>query len=157
MFHRASLIRKCFKSRELKVLRRSRIYYLWSDFDIYILIRYRMALRFCPSVILFVRYRNHFPVVQFQHQAHIRNPHGTGQVSKTLLGDPVTPIFFYCRRRRRKLSWRPDRGAPGAPNMGRSWHPNFFYLGSARTPSTPSLRFACNHLYLRFGSIFVHK
>ena len=30
-------------------------------------------------------------------------------------------------------------------------------LGSARTSSTPSLRFAGNHLYLRFGSIFVHK
>ena len=34
------------------------------------------------SVILFVPYRNHFPVVQFQNQAHIRNTHGPGQVYK---------------------------------------------------------------------------
>ena len=41
---------------------------------------------FCDFVILavilgfclFVRYRNPFPVVQFQNQAHIRNPYGTG-------------------------------------------------------------------------------
>ena len=30
-------------------------------------------------------------------------------------------------------------------------------LGSTRTPSAPSLHFAGNHLYLRFGSIFGHK
>ena len=29
-------------------------------------------------MILFVRYRNHFPVVRFQNQAHIWNHHGTG-------------------------------------------------------------------------------
>ena len=38
------------------------------------------------SVILSVRYRNHFPVVQFQNQAHIWNPHGTGPVFKTIWG-----------------------------------------------------------------------
>ena len=30
-------------------------------------------------------------------------------------------------------------------------------LGSARTPSAPSLRFASNHLYSRFDSIFAHN
>ena len=35
------------------------------DFVIYILIRYWRWL--CDSVCLFVRYRNHFPVVQFQN------------------------------------------------------------------------------------------
>ena len=44
----------------------------------------------CPSVILSVRYRNHFPVVQFQNQAHIWNPHGTGHVFKTIWA----PQFF---------------------------------------------------------------
>ena len=38
-----------------------------------------MALWFC----LFVRYRNHYPVVLFQNQAHIQNPHGMGQAFKT--------------------------------------------------------------------------
>ena len=38
------------------------------------------------SVILFVRYRNHFPVVQSQNQAHIWNLRGTGQVFKTMWG-----------------------------------------------------------------------
>ena len=46
------------------------------------------------SVILFVRYRNHFPVVQFQNQAHIWNPHGTGHVFKTIWGAEGTPILF---------------------------------------------------------------
>ena len=53
---------------------------------IYILIQYWLALSLCVSVILFVRYRNHFPVVQFHSQAHIRNPHGMGQVFKTIWG-----------------------------------------------------------------------
>ena len=48
----------------------------------------------CLSVILFVRYRNHFPVVQFQNQAHIRNPHGTGQVFKSIWDAEGSPIFF---------------------------------------------------------------
>ena len=43
------------------------------------------------SVILSVRYRNHFPVVRFQNQAHIWNPHGTGQVFKTIWGAAGTP------------------------------------------------------------------
>ena len=34
----------------------------------------------CLSVILSFRYRNHFPVVQFQNQTYIWNPHGTGHV-----------------------------------------------------------------------------
>ena len=41
---------------------------------------------FCLSVCLSVRYRNHFPVVRFQNQAHIWNPHETGHVFKTIWG-----------------------------------------------------------------------
>ena len=82
------------------------------------------------SVCLFVCYRNHFPVVQFQNQTHIQNPHGTGQVFKTIwvaVGAPIyfyffitaTPsgvlsapqiiifIFFYRRHRRRFPKWEP--------------------------------------------------
>ena len=40
---------------------------------------------------LFVRYRNHFPVVQFQNQAHIRNPHDPAEVFKTIRGAIGTP------------------------------------------------------------------
>ena len=43
------------------------------------------------SVILFTRYRNHFPVVQFQNQAHIRNPHSPGKFSKTICFKPQAP------------------------------------------------------------------
>ena len=43
------------------------------------------------SVILFVCYRNHFPVVGFQNQAHIWNPHGTGHVFKTIWGAAGVP------------------------------------------------------------------
>ena len=43
------------------------------------------------SVILSVRYRNHFPVVQFQNQAYTWNPHGTGQVFKTIWGTAGAP------------------------------------------------------------------
>ena len=46
-------------------------------------------------MILFVRYRNHFPVVQFQNQAHIQNLHGTGQVSKTIWGAARAPNFIF--------------------------------------------------------------
>ena len=60
-----------------------------------------------PSVILSVRYRNHFPVVQFQNQAHIWNPRGTGHIFKTLWGP------------RRPLKRAPEApkiwGAQGAP------------------------------------------
>ena len=56
------------------------------------------------SVILFVRYRSHFPVVRFQNQAHIWNPHGTGHVFKTIWGADGTPIFFFFHRRRRRHS-----------------------------------------------------
>ena len=68
---------------------------------IYILMRYRMVRWFCLSVILSVRYRNHFPVVQFQNQAHIRNPHETGQVFKTIWGPGGTR--YLGRRRRPKF------------------------------------------------------
>ena len=34
---------------------------------------------------------------------------------------------------------------------------NYASLGSARTSSAPSLRFASNHLYSRFDSIFAHN
>ena len=60
-------------------------------FICYISIHYYATGWFCDSVCLFVRYRNHLPVVQFQNQAHIRNPHGTGKVFKTIWG---APIFF---------------------------------------------------------------
>ena len=80
-----------------------------------------------PSVILSVRYRNHFPVVQFQNQAHIWNPRGTGNVFKTIWGAKGTPNFFlflfFRRRRWRKLTPRPGRprrpkyGAPMAPQI----------------------------------------
>ena len=33
-----------------------------------------MAVWFCLSICLFIHYKNHFPVVQFQNKAHIRNP-----------------------------------------------------------------------------------
>ena len=61
------------------------------------------------SEIVSVRYRNHFPVVRFQNQAHIWNPHGTGHVFKTIWGaagaePPEYIFFFYRRQRRRKLS-----------------------------------------------------
>ena len=45
-------------------------------------------------MILFVRCRNHFPVAQFQNQAHIRNPHGTGQVFNTIWSALGAPIFL---------------------------------------------------------------
>ena len=44
-------------------------------------------------VILFVRYRNNFPVVQFQNQAHIRNPHETGQIVFILFLSPPPQIW----------------------------------------------------------------
>ena len=58
---------------------------------IYILIRYWMVRSLCLSVILSVRYRNHFPVVQFPNQAYIWNPHGKGQVFKTIWGAEGAP------------------------------------------------------------------
>jgi len=76
------------------------------------------------SMILSVRYRNHFPVVQFQNQAHIWNPRGTGHVFKTIWGAPNSFLLFYRRRRRRKLTPRP--GPPGAPNMLMA--PQIFYI-----------------------------
>ena len=43
---------------------------------------------------LSIRYRNHIPVVKFQNQAHIWNPHGTGQAFKTIWGAEGAPILF---------------------------------------------------------------
>ena len=43
------------------------------------------------SVIPSVRYRNHFPVDQFQNQAHIWNPQGTGHVFKPIWGAAGAP------------------------------------------------------------------
>ena len=84
-----------------------------SCYQIYILIPYWMlrpsvCLWFCPSVILFVRYRNHFPVVQFQNQAHFRNPHGTGQVFKTIWVTAGASFFFVATA---------PCGAPRAPQI----------------------------------------
>ena len=73
---------------------------------IYILIPYWMVR---PSVILSVRYRNHFPFVQFQNQAHIWNPRGTGHIFKTIWGAPGTP--------RKGCQMRPKFGAPMAPQI----------------------------------------
>ena len=46
-----------------------------------------------PSVILSVRYRNHFPVGQFQNQANIWNPRGAGHVFKTIWGSQAPGIW----------------------------------------------------------------
>ena len=80
-------------------------------------------------MILFVRYRSQFPVVQFQNQAYIRNPHETGQVFKIIWGAPGAPpkrgaegaphFFFHCR---------PEWGARGAPNCF------FFFYRRPRRP-----------------------
>ena len=54
-------------------------------------------------VILFVRYRNHLPVAQFQNQARIRNPHETGQVFKTIIFFLYYIIVLYLGRRHLKI------------------------------------------------------
>ena len=104
-----------------------------------------------PSVILSVRYRNHFPVVQFQNQAHIWNPRGTGHVFKTMWGaagapsqgHPRRPNFFYYFfiAAEGGVSGRPVRGAPGAQifilyffqRRRRRWFPK----GGARGATPP--------------------
>ena len=70
----------------------------------------------CDSVILSVRYRNHFPVVQFQNQAHIWNPRGTGHVFKTFFLSPP------------KAAWADaPSGTPLAPQIwGAHGAPIFF-------------------------------
>ena len=47
-------------------------------------------------MILFVRYRNHFPVVQFQNQAHIWNPYDPAVDFKTMgaVGAPLSVVRF---------------------------------------------------------------
>ena len=58
-----------------------------------------VMLSVCLSVILSVRYRNHFPVAQFQIQAHIWNPHDPAKVFKTMvrpkLEAPQIFLFFF--------------------------------------------------------------
>ena len=62
---------------------------------------------------LSVRYRNHFPVVRFQNQVHIWNPHGTGQVFKPF-GAPKAPrIFLFILSPPPKAAVA-QMGAPGA-------------------------------------------
>ena len=80
----------------------------WNHIDLLNVIWYIAYLYYntvlVVSVILFVGYRNHLTVVQFKNQAHIWNPHGTGQVFKTIWVAACAPkfyIFFYYRRRRR--------------------------------------------------------
>ena len=78
-----------------------------------------VILPVCLSVILLLSYRNHFPIVQFQNQAHIRNPHKTGQALKTIWGAKGAPIFFFLLPKaafpppRVGHTWRPKYGAPG--------------------------------------------
>ena len=100
--------------------------------NIYILIPYWMLrpsvrLFICDSVILSVRYRNHFPVIQFQNQAHIRNPRGTGHIFKTIWGAPGTP----------------ERGARDARKLGRRWHPNLFFFFFQGEPAEGSFPAGC--------------
>ena len=79
-------------------------------------------------------YRNHFPVVQFQNQAHILNLHGTGQVFKTIRGaggprnlgaEGAPKLFSYRRQRRRKLP--PQVGRPRRPKYGAPMAAQFFF------------------------------
>ena len=78
-----------------------------------------------PSVILSVRYRNHFPIVQFQNLAHIWNPHGMGHIFKTIWGAPngfkgaLFPFKMVLN----------GKGAPEAPEIwGADGAPNFFFF-----------------------------
>ena len=80
-----------------------------------------MAVSLCVSVWLSVRYRNHFPVVRFQNQAHIWNPHGTGHVFKPFGAPKAAQIFFF--------SFTAAEGG-GCPN-GRRRHPNGGAEGAA--------------------------
>ena len=79
-------------------------------------------------MILSVRYRNHFPVVKFQNQTYIWNPHGTGHESETIWGAMGAPNIFLFLAAEGGGSRRLFRGTPGAPNMGHTWRPNFFFL-----------------------------
>ena len=73
------------------------------------------------SVCLFVRYRNLFPIVQFQNQAHIQNPHDPAEICKTM-GRRRHPKFsflsFYRRRRRLFPKWAPMAPSGAAPPEG---------------------------------------
>ena len=59
-------------------------------------------------MILFVRYRNHFSVLQFQNLADIRNPYDPAEVlrpSGVAAGAPIFCIIFF-------YGHRPEWGAP---------------------------------------------
>ena len=92
-------------------------------------------------VILFVRYRNHFPVVQFQYEAHILNPHGPAEVLKILWGAVGAPIFIIFFNAAEGGEFRRSMlGAPGAPNVGHRGAPNFFYFTAAEGGCFASIR-----------------
>ena len=57
------------------------------------------------SVCLFVRCRNHLPVVQFQNETHIRNPHGPAEVLRSFGALKVPQIFIFTAA---------EDGTPGA-------------------------------------------
>ena len=76
----------------------------------------------CDSVILSVRYRNHFPVVQFQNQAHIWDPYDPAEVLKPWALQ--VPHFPVVRFQNQAHIWNPHGtghvfktiwGAAGAP------------------------------------------
>ena len=78
------------------------------------------------SVALSVRYRNHFPVVQFKNQTHIRNSHGMGQAFKIIWGAACDPNFLFITAKggvRRRPLW----GAGGVPVLF-----SFFYRRQRR-------------------------
>ena len=59
-------------------------------YTIYIRIRYWVGGSVRPLVCLSVHDRNHLPVVQFQIQAHIRNPHDPAEAVRPF-GAPQAP------------------------------------------------------------------
>ena len=85
---------------------------------------------------MYVRYRNHFPVVQFENQAYIWNPHGTGKVFKIIWGAAGAPIFFIAAEG--GGFHRPEWGVPGASNMGRPRPPILFCFTAAEGCGFPN-------------------
>ena len=73
-------------------------------------------------VCLFVRFRNHLPVVQFQNLAHIRNPHGTTEVFKTISGAEGNSFFL-----------TPSKPADSAAPYGAPEAPQMFFLSYSFT------------------------
>ena len=77
-----------------------------------------------PQYIFYRRRRRvfrelHFHVIQFQNQAHIRNPHGPGKFSKTICFKPQAPQIFFI-------------GADGGVSRRRRLH--FFFFISLLLP-----------------------